>query len=340
MGHIAFVTGLEDENWVRVRMHGNHVKQLKLSGACNVWRYFDCDGFSQESLLVNGVLGHQGYKVDKKPDVVFNEVSDVDSHGEALNGVEVCCDFLSRKFGCAVLNHPKFVRNTSRDKVADLLKGVDGVIMPQTIRFPLVEPEQVFSLARARGLSLPLLVRSVGSHNGKGMVFVKDEGDLDKLHGFAFDGRDFYLTEFVDFKSRDGFYRKFRFVVVGGVPFLRHVIIDRQWHVHGRDFMRDNSGLFEEEAELLRSFDSGLKQKVEPIVRAIYEKVQLDYFGIDCFITDDGKLLVFEVNASMNILRNNEPLPNCWAEVIDEIKDALAVLFVRLVGNAACRLVA
>ncbi len=43
-------------------------------------------------------------------------------------------------------------------------------------------------------------------------------------------------------------------------------------------------------------------------LRAIQAAVDLDFFGIDCGIDRDGRLIVFEVNASM-LVHANDPEP-------------------------------
>src|SRR5439155_1080338 len=84
-------------------------------------------------------------------------------------------------------------------------------------------------------LTPPFLFRQVGSHGGQDLALVGDRDDLDRLEQFALDGRDFYVTEFVDFRSPDGLYRKYRVLVIDGVPYAKHMIASDSWNIHAED---------------------------------------------------------------------------------------------------------
>jgi hypothetical protein len=45
------------------------------------------------------------------------------------------------------------------------------------------------------------------------------------------------------------------------------------------------------------------------VLREIRQRIGLDYFGIDCGLDRSGKLVVFEVNASMLVHEHNEKFP-------------------------------
>ncbi|HCW93833.1 MAG TPA: hypothetical protein DHM44_09145, partial [Flexistipes sinusarabici] len=63
------------------------------------------------------------------------------------------------------------------------------------------------------------------------------------------------------------------------------------------------------------------------ITQKIYERISLDYFGIDCSINDT--INIFEVNANMNILYNNLEKPNIFEYQIEKIKEAIAKMVKR-----------
>ena len=56
-------------------------------------------------------------------------------------------------------------------------------------------------------------------------------GDAAKAAALA-TGDDFTLTQFVDYRSEDGWYRKYRIAFVGGHPFLCHMAASEHWMVH------------------------------------------------------------------------------------------------------------
>lgn len=42
---------------------------------------------------------------------------------------------------------------------------------------------------------------------------------------------------------------------------------------------------------------------LRPAIAEIARRLQLEYFGMDCNLRPDGRLLVFEANANMNVLQ-------------------------------------
>jgi len=107
-------------------------------------------------------------------------------------------------------------------------------------------------------------------------------------------------TDFVDVRSEDGLWRKQRVAYAGGTLFRRHLLADQQWNVVGesRYFMRER-GLFDEEREwLARPFDA---DPIAPLLRAQFEAMELDIGAIDYAVLPDGELVIFEINACVQL---------------------------------------
>src|SRR5438270_862921 len=97
-------------------------------------------------------------------------------------------------------------------------------LWPAPSRWKYRSPGKVPPMAADAVVRPPLIVREAGSHAGKGLTLIADSDATDELERFAFDGRDLYVTAYVDFRSSDGLYRKYRVLVVDGVPFPRHMV--------------------------------------------------------------------------------------------------------------------
>ena len=54
-----------------------------------------------------------------------------------------------------------------------------------------------------------------------------------------------------------------------------------------------------EEQRFMASFDTEFVPRHKQALQEIYDKLGLDYVGIDCGETPDGKLLIFEVDSDM-----------------------------------------
>lgn len=252
---------------------------------------------------------------------IVNGVADADLSAVALGMLDQHVGAAS----VACFNHPRAVLGTSRDAVAAKLARIAGLHVPRTVKLSRIdEPADLLRAAAEHGLEWPLIVRIAGSHRGTATAKIdRPEQLVPGLRGLAWGGRSLYLTEYVDCCDADGFYRKWRLVVVGRDVFIRHLVIARDWLVHAHD--RDLGQLREEEA-LLRSFRSARLPELRERLDALADAIGMDYFGIDCNLRPDGRLLIFEVNALMDILINTLPQPNCWEQPIAEIREALSAL--------------
>jgi glutathione synthase/RimK-type ligase-like ATP-grasp enzyme len=84
-----------------------------------------------------------------------------------------------------------------------------------------------------------------------------------------------------------------------------------------------------EEKNFLINYTANIWPKIEPTITEITTRLALEYFGIDCYIKDDGNILAFEINANMNVLINTEQTPNRWEQPIEAIRQAVIALIKR-----------
>ena len=97
--------------------------------------------------------------------------------------------------------------------------------------------------------------------------------------------------------------------VGGPKPFACHLAISPRWMIHYYNAaMADHQWMRDEEAALHREHETaylpdGLPMRLSEIAAAI----PLDYFGIDCAIAPDGRLLLFEADAAM-LVHGTDPI--------------------------------
>jgi hypothetical protein len=77
---------------------------------------------------------------------------------------------------------------------------------------------------------------------------------------------------------------------------------------------------------MLANFEIDLEPKIRAAVLEIANRLDLDYFGIDCNIAEDGTITLFEANACMSILNNTQASPNMWDAPIAKIRRAVMTL--------------
>jgi glutathione synthase/RimK-type ligase-like ATP-grasp enzyme len=203
-----------------------------------------------------------------------------------------------------VVNQPERIAALSRDCVCALLGSIDGVEMPATAR-----ADRVTLLDLAHGKSVPslllpsdnfpLIVRPVGSHAGQNLEKIDAvQGIVD--YADRTDATHFYVSRFVDYRSADGMFRKYRIVLIEGRPFICHFAVSAHWMIHYLNAgMAESAEKRAEEAACMADFDTEFALRHATALQAIDRRMGLPYLGIDCAETRDGKLLIFEVDNAM-----------------------------------------
>jgi hypothetical protein len=217
----------------------------------------------------------------------------------------------AKSWSSPLLNAPEQIAHLSRNGACALLGKIPGVCMPVSARIARTTLEQITRKELAIFATLPdgdfpIIVRPVGSHAGNGLNKVDDVGALEKYLQTMLAGEfsEFYVSRFVDYRSNDNQFRKYRIILIEGCPYICHMGISQHWMIHYA-----NAGMTEnteegarkrvEEARFMADFDADFALRHAQAFKAIAEILQLDYVGLDCGETTDGKLLIFEADNDM-----------------------------------------
>lgn len=198
-----------------------------------------------------------------------------------------------------------------RDLAAELLADEPSILAPATTRTARADLEAVAGgraavSALLPGQAFPIIARPVGSHAGGGLEMLPDAAAL-AAYLAGQPGDDFYIAPFIDYRGPDGLFRKYRIVFVAGQPFLAHLAISSHWMVHYLNAgMLDDAAKRMEEAQAMATFDQGFAARHAEAFEALNDRFALDYFGIDCAETPDGRLLVFEADNAL-IIHDMDP---------------------------------
>ena len=306
--------GLPDDGKALVHVADDGKRlDFTLTGTASVVGYVSPKRFALNTLYLHP---EQRIPVQLGPGPLLNHVGDPDICSGALELIEQIASKVPRP----CFNPPAAVARTTRDQVSRLLAGIPGLIVPKTIRVPASSPEDVLAAARDAELSLPILVRVSGAHGGMEMVRVDSPLDSDHIRQLKNGKRPLYVTEFHDFISPDGLYRKSRIAVVGEKIFLRHHVVGRGWLLHSARRALDTEA---EEIATFAGFDAGWGSRLGPLFGEIARRLDLDFFGVDCNIDASGRVTLFEANACMLILKNTQASPNMWDAPIARIRAAV-----------------
>ena len=230
-----------------------------------------------------------------KADVVFNMICNAD------DGKDILVDALDlvRRIDRPTINHPSLIMRTDRETVARLLADIPGCVVPKTIRIDGQALLEAAANQELPGFSLPLLVRVAGTHGGDDFDRFDDWRAVAEFVAKN-PAANYYAIEFIDYRSTDDFFRKYRVIFIDGEILPYHLAIHDDWKVHHfRTDMVNNAWMKQEEERFLADMSSVFDAAHQDALRAIAKATGLDYGGVDCGLDREGRIVVFEANASM-----------------------------------------
>jgi hypothetical protein len=227
---------------------------------------------------------------------IVNMMTDPELHRQPLENLRR----LLAGYGGKIVNRPQAVLQSGRDKIAAALAGTPGLRVPKVARLAGGKPRMAVKTIERLGVAYPLIVRQAGTHTGNIVGLIESEEAL--LPAIARAG-DYFATEFVDYRSADGLFRKYRVFFLGERIVFRHMIISDEWSVHGGSrmrFMVDRRELMEEEKRLFSLPEGPFPADFQTLFGEIRSRIALDFFGLDFGIDRSGEAVLFEANATMN----------------------------------------
>lgn len=260
-----------------------------------------------------------------KADVVFNMICNADDGEDSLARA---LDLVER-LGCPTINHPRLIMNTNRESIAHRLTGIPGCIVPRTFRVTGSIVGEAALNEEFAGLELPVLARLAGPHGGDD--FEKFD-DWASLAGFV--SRDpeanYYLIEYVNYRSEDGFFRKYRVIFIDGEILPYHLAIHDDWKVHHfRTDMANHAWMRREEERFLEDMTGVFNADHQAALRAMAAATGLDYGGIDCGLDSNNGIVMFEANAAMLVHDEKTETFAYKNQYIAKIKHAFDVMLSR-----------
>ncbi|MDB5595765.1 MAG: hypothetical protein JWM36_2726 [Hyphomicrobiales bacterium] len=240
-------------------------------------------------------------------DLVFVAVAESDDNRDLLRRVGEVALSPPRP----MVNAPHNIARLTRDGAWQILHEAPGISYPVNLRCDrstlVSDLPRAFTQETPLGtITYPLIVRPLDSHAGAGLAKIEDKFDLaDYLSTQS--AEQFYVAPFIDYRSVDGHYRKFRVVLIAGVPWPVHMAISDHWMIHylNADMINNPSNRLEEELFMSR-FKVDFARRHAGAFHEIHQRTQLDYVLLDC-AEIGGELLIFEIGTAM-IVHSLDPV--------------------------------
>ena len=229
-------------------------------------------------------------------DCVFIVIAEDSRHALALRAADALADAL----GLPTINRGRRIARLSRDGAARLLADVPGAVVPaQRLR------DRAELLASPP--AAPFIIRPRASHAGHSLARMDDVGMLRTYLAEADETTSFFVAPFMDFRSADGFFRKYRIVFVDRIPYPVHLAVHDDWGVwYYNAGMSRHAWKRAEEERFMTDMSEALGPCAMRALGEVGRRLDLDYVGLDCAVLPDGRLLVFEVETGM-IVHDNDP---------------------------------
>jgi hypothetical protein len=211
-----------------------------------------------------------------------------------------------------VVNRPGRIARLTRAGTWELLKSVPEIVIPVQVQVEASRLKQI-ALGEAAiesaldGGDFPIIARPVDSHAGEGLAKLSGRAEIvDYLNDRRED--EFCIAPFIDYRSKDGLFRKYRIALIDGHPYAVHMAVSQHWMVHYLNAdMKDSAAKRAEEARFMADFDKDFAVRHKTALDAIGKLTGLEYLPFDCSETSDGKLLVFETGTNM-IVHSMDPV--------------------------------
>lgn len=292
---ILFLQGIPDDNKILSSIDNNGNIRIHIPGSANLLDHIKND-FEYQILNFAPIDSRTSISVDI-PTLVINQISEPDTHIITLNKANQ----LIEQLGITCINKPLNILDTSRDKLFKY--NSDLTVVPKTIRVLAMS-----SLDISKNIKkYPVIVRLVGNHGGQNTWLIKKPKELEVLKNLSYN-KLYDISEFIDYGTTE--YIKYRFAIIDGVPYIRHVLFSNHWMVHASARKSMTTEQTNKEREIIELYNSNHESIIhfkEELSR-IGKLSGLEYIGIDCHISN--KILVFEINANMNILIQPETNTN------------------------------
>ncbi len=228
-------------------------------------------------------------------DVLINAIGDAERCGPALNAALA----LAARSEVKVINDPALVLQTTRQANADRFRALPQVVAPRTV--PVAREELARGQTHVRGLPFPLLLRTPGHHTGRHFAKIDTPALLDAAMQLL-PGDPLLAIEYLDTRSRDGFTRKYRMMIVNGDLLALHAAVSPDWKVHYFSAAMSDPSHRAEDERFIRSPWDVLPAGARPALSAIARILGLDYGGIDFGVDASGRVVLFEANATMSVV--------------------------------------
>lgn len=234
--------------------------------------------------------------------LLVNTIACADRLSDSL--VALGC-YLEKSPHIPVINHPVAVLKTTRAENYRILDGAGGVVFP---RVEAVEyggrADQLERIREciAERFEFPLILRPRFTRSGLAPALVSSIQAVNSYFARNVLEKFFYIIQWKDLANREGLYNMMRVFCIDGRFFPVANLMHSHWNITygaSQSVMEQSLQIQNQERIFFQDFENYVGEKGMQGLRAIQEKVELDFFGVDFALLDDGRPYVFNCSPAM-----------------------------------------
>ena len=297
---ILRMRGLEGSAYSIVEQADGTFKHLLRGGHFSIGDLVDK---SQINLTILNIFENNLEELNNLPkfDLILNTIACPDLKPVSLLAA---ARFVDRYPHIPLINHPRKVLATTRERNSLRLNMIRGVRFPKTekITWDGISVEKVIQEILGWGFTFPLIVRKVGSQTGSSVAFLKNKSELKSHFQNSPSHQHYYVIQYHDCRYFQDVSNKTRVFFIDGKLYPVANLFNNDWNIHSGDrynLMAKAPWTQEKEKTFLNDPIYYLGQENFTKLYQIRDVIGLDFFGIDFTILDDGTLFIFELNAAM-----------------------------------------
>lgn len=294
------IRGIEGSAYRIVQQSDGTYKNLLRGG------HFSIKDFVQRkqyNLMILNILENNIDELKDIPkfDLLLNTIACPDRKRASLTAA---ARFVDRHPNIPVINDPRRVLETTRERNALRLNLIPGVRFPKTekLKWDGISLDAIAKEICGLGFVFPIIVRQVGSQTGSTVKLVSNKQELCSHFQNSPANREYYVIEFQDYRNERNIFNKTRVFFIDGNFYPVANLFNDSWNVHSGDrysIMDKTQWTQDEERSFLNNPISYLGRENFDKLHKIRDLVSLDFFGIDFTILPDRTLFIFELNAAM-----------------------------------------
>ncbi|MEM7443930.1 MAG: hypothetical protein AAF414_11435 [Pseudomonadota bacterium] len=215
-------------------------------------------------------------------------------------------DHMVSELGAVALNHPSSHLEMSREANYQRWADAPEFIFPRTRVFDAGGDTDTIVSEIEADFVYPVILRPATTQVGGGMVLLNSPDELAQhLETTRIRQNSFYVIQYYETNSEGGYYRKYRSAVIDGTLIPFRLDTRPHWMVHRQknapDYVVPKEAI-DEEVAMHQDFRSTLPDATLAALDRIAREAPLDIFGIDFGHTVNGRMIVYEANAMMNLI--------------------------------------